>query len=113
MCLAGINKIAKKHREKGQILLIVLVLLMILTTTIITATLAIVGTSFKTNKVYNDNTVSLYAAEAGIQDGIWNILNQSSSDLQTFLTPNTYSDYDYSTTWSYSLPNQINRRLCT
>lgn len=106
--LAGIRKILKKHRQEGQVALIVVVLLMFLTMVIMEATLGIVGTSLKTNSVYNKNTVSLYAAEAGIQDGIWNILNKSESDLNGFFTPNTYSYYDYGTTWSYSLPNQIN-----
>jgi hypothetical protein len=72
----------------------------------ITATMGFMSTSFKTNRVYINNTISLYASEAGIQDGIWNILNQSASDLATnLLKPiNSFTPYDYNTSgWKYQL----------
>jgi hypothetical protein len=95
--------------EKGQVLLLVLVLLLV-GILFITSTMGFMSTSFKTNRVYINNTVSLYASEAGIQDGIWNILNQSASDLATnLLTPispntNSFTQYDYNTNgWMYHL----------
>jgi uncharacterized protein (UPF0333 family) len=114
MKLKKIFKIYKHNRvfqptEKGQVLLIVLVL-MLVGILFITSTMVFMGTSFKTNQVYVNNTISLYASEAGIQDGIWNILNQSASDLATnLLTPispntNSFTPYDYNTSgWMYNL----------
>ena len=104
MKMSKLFKIYKKHcgfqhAEKGQVLLIVLVL-MLVGIMFITATMGFMSTSFKTNRVYINNTISLYASEAGIQDGIWNILNQTDTGLQSVLTPatgnpNQYTSYDY------------------
>jgi len=75
----------------------------------ITSTMGFMSTSFKTNQVYVKNTISLYSSEAGIQDGIWNILNQTDSGLQSVLTPatgnpNLYTSYDYNSLgWNYNL----------
>jgi hypothetical protein len=110
MKMSKLFKIYKKHcgfqhAEKGQVLLIVLVL-MLVGIMFITATMGFMSTSFKTNRVYINNTISLYASEAGIQDGIWNILNQSASDLATnLLKPiNSFTPYDYNTSgWKYQL----------
>ena len=87
MKLFQIKSIKKRRKtgEKGQALLIVLVL-MLVGIVIITSTLIFMGTTLKTNKVYVDNTTSLYAAEAGIQDGIWNILNNTSASLAGLLS---------------------------
>jgi hypothetical protein len=99
----------RKDGEKGQVLLLVLVLLLV-GILFITSTMGFMSTSFKTNLVYINNTISLYSSEAGIQDGIWNILNQSASDLASnLLTPvspntNSFNPYDYNTSgWIYRL----------
>jgi hypothetical protein len=109
----------RKRHQKGQALVIVLSLLL-LCSLVITSTLTFVGTSLKTNKTYIDNTNALYAAEAGIQDGIWQMLNKTTGDLQTFLStvtnnPNVtppdnpyptalFSDYDFNPYgWQYQL----------
>jgi hypothetical protein len=123
MKLFKIKSITKRRKngEKGQALLIVLVL-MLVGLAIITSTLIFMGTTLKTNKVYIDNTTSLYAAEAGIQDGIWNILNNTSASLAGLLTtvlnnpletpsanPNPtipYTDYNFNPYgWYYNLYN--------
>lgn len=112
-------KIYKHNRafqptEKGQVLLIVLVL-MLVGILFITSTMGFMSTAFKTNQVYVNNTISLYASEAGIQDGIWNILNQTDSGLQSVLTPatgnpNPYTPYDYGLLgWNYNLVDPQSR----
>lgn len=107
----------QKNSQKGQALLIVLSLLL-LVSLIISATLTFVGVSIKTNQTYLNDTNALYAAESGIQDGIWQMLNQSSSDLalgllntassqSTIQVP--YSDYDFNTDgWTYQLAGSSN-----
>ena len=101
------NKKNDGSSEKGQALVTVLALLL-LGVMIITSSLNFMGTSIKTNKVYIDNTNDLYAAEAGIQDAIHNMLYQSYSGLNTLFGTTNYSDYDYNTQWTYSLPNKVN-----
>ena len=114
--IGSISK-GRKNREKGQVFAIVLVLLLIVSAIII-GTLTVVGTTLKTNRTYINNTTSLYSAEAGIQDGIWNLLYQSSSDLadattgllkqdSSQSTPKVdYTEYDFNDDgWKYQLPD--------
>jgi Tfp pilus assembly protein PilX len=104
-----------KSGEKGQALLLILVLL-IVGIIIISSSFAFIGTSIKTNKVYINNTNDLYAAESGVQDGTYNVVNQSISGLNTLFStpPNniynnpTYADYDYNNTWNYNLLQKVN-----
>ena len=120
----------RKYGKKGQALVIVLIILL-LVSVIATSTAALITESLKTNSTYDYNTISTYSAEAGIQDSICKIENDSSTDLNKFFTglpssqvaaantsvnppytPPTsapyniaYSDYDYTDTWAYLLPN--------
>jgi hypothetical protein len=44
-----------------------------------------------------------------LEDAIWNIRYQPAYELQTLLSPqNTLNPYDYDSTWTYTLPNQVN-----
>ena len=108
-------KKSRPDREKGQVLAIVLVLLLVVSM-ILVATLTVVGTTIKTNRIYINNTTSLYSAEAGIQDGIWNMMNLTTNELSDPLTgklkastslsspPVAYSDYDFNAEgWFYHL----------
>jgi hypothetical protein len=101
------NRQNQKSGEKGQALLLVLVLILV-AALIITSTLAFIGASIKTNRPYIQNTNDLYAAEAGVQDGMYNILNKSDPELDNLLNTNNFSEYDYTDTWSYTLPNPVN-----
>ena len=102
-----------KHLQKGQAILIVLVLFLLLAMPIIMATLNLIATSYKTNTTYKELTVSTYAAEAGIQDAMWRVLNEPMSQMQQFLdsyTPAPTESYDvfnynYPSGWSYNLPD--------
>jgi len=104
-----IRKCRKNHKsgEKGQAFLLVLILLLV-GTLIISSTLAFIGASIKTNGPYISNTNDLYAAEAGVQDGENNVLNQTVNGLNTLFNATNYNEYDYADTWSYNLPNQVN-----
>jgi Tfp pilus assembly protein PilX len=96
--------------EKGQAFLLVLILLLV-GTLIISSTLAFIGASIKTNGPYLSNTNDLYAAESGVQDGENNVLNQTDQGLNTLFqtTPaTTFSQYDYTDSWSYNMPNSVN-----
>lgn len=85
--------------EKGQILALVLIL-MLLTVLIIAPLLDYISTSLKIHRIQDRSTDYLYAADAGIEDAMWQI---RFNHLNTTLP--TYDEYDYETTWNYSLSN--------
>ena len=101
------NRQKQKSNEKGQAFLMVLILLLV-GTLIITSSLAFIAASIKTNGPYIKNTNDLYAAEAGVQDGEYNMLNQTVAGLNTLFTPTNYSEYDYTDKWTYPLSKQVN-----
>ena len=91
--------------EKGQILILVLILL-VLGSLVITPMLAFMATGSKTGMTYRQNTEELYAADAGIEDGTWQIkYDQLEEDEVTF--PG-YHPYDYDNSWPYVLSEQVN-----
>ena len=55
---------------------------------------------------YENRTNELYAADAGIEDGTWQI---KYDNISTFNTSVAYSSYDYMNNWSYSL--QVNSEV--
>jgi hypothetical protein len=88
----------KEAGEKGQALILVLVLLT-LASLFIPALLGFIGTGTKTGQVYDKKAAELYAADAGIQDAVWQI---RSKNIETFTG---FSRYDFGATgWSYSIP---------
>jgi len=98
--------------EKGQTLIITLILLT-LGGLIITPLLGLMATGLITGEVYEDKMNELYAADAGIEDGLWLIKNEElGSDLFGPDDPDydPYAYYEYSSLyeWDYNLPSQIN-----
>jgi hypothetical protein len=89
-CLSG---------EKGQALTMVLVF-MLLGSLTITPLLSFLSTALDTDRLYGDKTNALYAADAGIEDAIWQI---KYDNLESLLTDPAYDEYDFSTNWTYSL----------
>jgi hypothetical protein len=88
--------------EKGQIFVIVLILTL-MGALIVTPLLTYMGTGLNTGKVYEQKTSRLNAADAGINDGIWQI---KYDHLET--TCPTYMPYDFNTAWNYTLPEPVN-----
>ena len=60
------------------------------------------GTGLKTGMVFSSKSTALYSADAGIEDAIWQIKYEQLKGKFS-----TYDPHDYSTVWSYSLP-QVN-----
>ena len=110
----GYLRSGRKSGQKGQALAIVLTLLL-LVSLVVASALTFVGTSLKTNKTYANNTNQLYAAEAGIQDGIWQMLNLTTDDINDIagFTPTSpaFNPFDYSNNgnngWPYPLVNSL------
>ena len=107
----------RRGDQKGQALIIVLAFLLVVSV-VTTAVLTVVGSSIVTNRTYVNNTTSMFAAEAGIQDGICQMLNRTSANLSSSLlaasssqsSPQVeYSDYDFNSHgWTYTLPDPVN-----
>jgi hypothetical protein len=89
-------------QEGGQALLIILLLLLLGSLTL-PPILDHIGTALKSGQVYQPRTDEKYAADAGIEDGIWRIkydcLNVQSQN---------YSPYDFDAVWSYDLDGPVN-----
>jgi hypothetical protein len=88
--------------EKGVSFITVLIILL-MGSVIIASLLSIVSTGAKVGIVYDENSKELYSANAGIDDGIWQIkYNHLSSSFTG------YSPYEYEDSYDYTLPEQVN-----
>ena len=92
----------RKTSQRGHTLIMVLILLL-LGSLIITPFLSHLTTGTRTSLEFERKTHEFYAADSGIQDGQWQIRFNHLSD--TFVD---YSPYDYISSWSYNLPEQVN-----
>jgi hypothetical protein len=102
------NKFVKSD-ETGQALILVLILLVV-GALIITPLLANIGTGVQAGELHEEKAIELYAADAGIEDALWQIDNENLSDLFALHTP-SYDEYDFVTDdWTYLLPEQVNGR---
>jgi len=98
------------REEKGQALVLVLILLLV-GGLVIAPLLDFMGTGLKVGKeVYENKMYETYAADAGVEDGLWQI----KYDRLPILFPNPppdgdgYDEYDYSSSWNYSLNETVN-----
>ncbi len=91
--------------ETGQALIIVLTLLLLGSLTLMPV-LSHVGTAVKTSRVYEDKAGELYAADAGVEDAIWQV---KYNRLEALLDdPAAYDTYNFATVWLYDLSEPIN-----
>jgi len=84
-------------RESGQALILVLILLVV-GGLIIAPLLAFVSTGLKAGQVYEEKTDELYAADAGVEDALWKIINDDAS-LHGLVENDSHS---------YTLTQQVN-----
>ena len=68
--------------EKGQALILVVILLLV-GTLIITPLLSFMGTGLIAGRVYEERMEEVYAAEAGVEDAIWQIITKAAGLPQT------------------------------
>lgn len=99
----ALNKLVRA--EKGQALLLVMIF-MLVGGLIIAPLLGFMSTGLITSQVFEKKADELYAADAGVEDALWQI---RFDQLTTVLTsPSAYDIYDYTTIWDYALSEQIN-----
>jgi hypothetical protein len=106
--LEGMGSMIKKiwHKfsqggEKGQALILVLILL-IVGALVIAPLMANIGTGLKAGEVHEEKANELYAADAGIEDGLWQVKNDKLATK--FPTYEPYDYFEYSgDSWTYPL----------
>jgi hypothetical protein len=106
-----LNKLVKG--EKGQTLIIV-VLLMLVSALVIAPMLSHVSSGLMSGKeVYEARMELFYAADSGIEDGLWQVDNEQLESL--FVGYDPYAFYEYSSTyeWDYDLPEDVNNKNVT
>jgi len=89
--------------EAGQALILVLIFLLLGSLTLVPA-LDQIGTALKTGRAYENKTNELYAADAGVDDAIWQVKYNGLEAL--FESPNY--NYIFSTNVSYTLDDPVN-----
>lgn len=93
--------------QKGQVLILALIFLFLgslLTLSLLTFT----STGLKSGSVYEKKTDELYAADAGVQDAVWQIRYDY---LETLFTNPVFSNYDFTTAWTYNLSDNLNGKI--
>ncbi len=94
-----------RSAQRGVILLLAIVFLMI-GALIIIPLLTYTTSGINSSKTYNEKAENLYAADAGIEDALWQIKYEHMNSL--LVNPSDYNAFDYDTTWQYQLPDQPN-----
>jgi len=92
--------------ERGAAFILVLILLLV-GGLIIAPLLAFMGTGLKAGEVFETETQTLYAADAGIEDGLWNI---KYDEMQAFpgYDPLAFYEHDPVYEWNYELTEAVN-----
>jgi hypothetical protein len=94
----------KFTEQSGQALILVLIFLLLGSLTLVPA-LANIGTALKTGVRYEKKTDALYAADSGIEDGMWQIKYDG---LQTMFGGGESYEYDFTNNASYVLDSPVN-----
>ncbi len=101
MIFSGYYK--KLKGQRGEILLTTLIFVL-LGFTIIVPLVAFMGTGLKTGKLITQKSNALYAADAGIEDAIWQIKYDRLEGTFINRSP-VYDRFDFQTpSWAYDLP---------
>ena len=106
MVMAKLKKTLTHLRkgESGQGALAIVVILLMLGAIILTPLLVFMSTGIKAGGVYESKLQEFYAADAGVEDGLWRIKNDKLSG---------YDEYAFSTSYTYDLPAEINNENVT
>jgi len=86
--------------ESGQGALAMVLILLMLGAVVLTPLLVFMSTGLKSGQVYESKMQEFYAADAGVEDGLWQIRYDK---LSTLFDSYPYNPYNYNTSYSYSL----------
>jgi hypothetical protein len=92
--------------EKGQALLIVM-LVMLVSSLVLPPMLSYASSGLKTGKdVFEERMYLSYAADAGVEDGMWQVKTKNLPDLFPNYERYGYYDYSHINEWSYNLSDR-------
>ncbi|HEY40832.1 MAG TPA: hypothetical protein G4O18_03120 [Dehalococcoidia bacterium] len=100
------NVLKQVKSESGQVLMLVLLLLLV-SGLLLPPLLSLSMTGIQAGQMYESKAHEAYAADSGLEHALWQI---KYGDLESVLTSPVYDIYDYNTTWSYDLSEQLNTR---
>ena len=107
MSMNRLRRVLKQVKsESGQVLILVMLLLLI-SGLLLPPLLSISMTGISAGQMYESKTQEAYAADSGLAHALWQI---KYGDLPSVLTSPAYDIYDYNTTWSYDLSEQLNTK---
>jgi len=95
--------------ESGQGALAMVLILLMLGAIILTPLLVFMTTGLKAGQVYESKMQEFYAADAGIEDGSWQIEHGHLDEK--FTSPLDYDLYDYYTNYNYTLVDEVNDEI--
>jgi hypothetical protein len=89
--------------EKGQALMLLMVVLLF-SSLVLPPLLSYIGSGLKTGRdVFEESMYLTYAADAGVEDGLWQVKTKSLPDLFPDYEQYGYYDYSPSYEWDYDL----------
>jgi len=91
----------KLARRQGGAVLISMLVFIAIGAIILAPVLNYIGTGLISGRLFQDKADQIYTADAGIEDGLWQIRNDNLSTVLT--SPSAYDRYDYATNWDYHL----------
>jgi hypothetical protein len=91
--------------------LIAVLLLLVLGFLVIPPLLGLMSTGLTAGKMHEERAQRYYAADAGVEDALWQIKNDRLADLFTDYDLYAYSDYDPSYKWDYTLAGDVNAKV--
>jgi len=115
MVMAKLRKMLTHLRkgESGQGALAIVIILLMLGAIILTPLLVFMSTGIKAGGVYESKVQEFYAADAGIEDGLWQIKYDHLDEKFTSPAYPDYDPYDYTTNYTYYLLDEINNENVT
>jgi hypothetical protein len=105
------------RNERGYALTLVLILLVV-GGLVLTPLLGLMSTGLISGRVYENSMYLLYAADAGVEDGLWQVENEQLGSDLFGLDDIDYDQYAYGEfsslyRWDYDLPGQVNGKNVT
>jgi hypothetical protein len=91
--------------QQGSAMILVLIF-MALAGLIVPPMLAYMSTGLKAGVIYEEDTKKLYAAESGVNDGLWYVRYSDFSNL----FGEAYDSYDFLSTWTYTVNETLNNQ---
>lgn len=105
-----ILRLRKGSRDESGVVFILVLVFLLVASLIVVPFLGFIKTGLNTGILYEIKTRNLYATDAGIEDGIWEI---KYNEMQSFSNydPLAFYDYDQNYEWSYTTDEEINSKF--